>query len=70
MNPPPADIGMRLADVDTPALLVDLDAFERNLETMAHGISAVGVRLRPHAKTHKCAVIARRQVAHGAVGVC
>ena len=70
MNPPPAEIGMRLADVDTPALLVDLDAFERNLETMAHGASAAGVRLRPHAKTHKCAVIARRQMAHGAVGVC
>ena len=63
MNPPPAETGMRLADVDTPALLVDLDAFERNLETMAHGTSAAGVRLRPRAKTHKCAVIARRQMA-------
>ena len=70
MNPPPAEIGMRLADVDTPALLVDLDAFECNLETMARGTSAAGVRLRPHAKTHKCAVIARRQMARGAVGVC
>ena len=70
MNPPPAEVGIRLADVDTPALLVDLDAFERNLEAMAHGTSAAGVRLRPHAKTHKCAVIARRQMAHGAVGVC
>ena len=70
MNHPPAEIGMRLADVDTPALLVDLDAFERNLDAMAGNVSGAGVRLRPHAKTHKCAVIARRQMALGAVGVC
>ena len=70
MNHPPAEIGMRLRDVDTPALLVDLDAFERNLHVMAENISAAGVRIRPHAKTHKCAVIARRQMALGAVGIC
>ena len=70
MNHPPAEIGMRLADVDTPALVIDLDAFERNLRAMAENVSAAGVRLRPHAKTHKCAVIARRQMALGAVGVC
>lgn len=61
---------MALADVDTPALLVDLDAFERNLAAMAEHAAAAGVRIRPHAKTHKCAVIARRQMALGAVGVC
>ena len=70
MNHPPAEIGMPLADVDTPALLIDLDAFERNLDAMAERISAAGVRLRPHSKTHKCAVIARRQMALGAVGAC
>ena len=70
MNHPPAEIGMPLAEVDTPALLVDLDAFERNLAAMAEHVSTAGVRLRPHAKTHKCAVIARRQMALGAVGVC
>ena len=70
MNHPPAEIGMRLADVDTPALLVDLDAFERNLHAMADNVSVSGVRIRPHSKTHKCAVIARRQMALGAVGVC
>jgi D-serine deaminase-like pyridoxal phosphate-dependent protein len=59
---------MPLAEVDTPALLVDLDAFERNLATMAE--TARGVRLRPHAKSHKCPEIARRQIALGAVGVC
>lgn len=57
---PPAQIGMDLEDVDTPALLVDLDAFEGNLDRMASETSSRGVRLRPHAKTHKCAVIARQ----------
>ena len=70
MNHPPAEIGMPLAEVDTPALIVDLDAFERNLEAMSRNVSAAGVRIRPHAKTHKCAVIARRQMVLGAVGVC
>ncbi|MCY3703222.1 MAG: DSD1 family PLP-dependent enzyme [Rhodospirillales bacterium] len=69
-TPPPAQAGMPLADVDTPALLIEMDAFERNLDTMAHGIAAAGVRLRPHAKTHKCAPIVRRQMALGAVGAC
>ena len=69
-TPPPAQVGMPLADVDTPALLIDLDAFERNLDYMARGIAAAGVRLRPHAKTHKCAPIVHRQMALGAVGAC
>ena len=67
---PPAEIGMTLEEIDTPALLVDLDAFERNLQLMAANVESCGVRLRPHAKTHKCAVIARQQMALGAVGVC
>lgn len=67
---PPAEIGMRLEQVDTPALLIDLDAFERNLRRLAERAAALGVRLRPHAKTHKSPVIARRQIALGAVGVC
>ncbi|MDX1433213.1 MAG: DSD1 family PLP-dependent enzyme [Gammaproteobacteria bacterium] len=67
---PPAEVGMALEDVDTPALLVELDAFERNLERMAEAARAAGVALRPHAKTHKCAIIALRQMALGAVGVC
>ncbi len=66
----PALVGERLEDVDTPALVVDLDAFERNLRRMAESVSGRGVRLRPHAKTHKCAEIAKRQIALGAVGVC
>jgi D-serine deaminase-like pyridoxal phosphate-dependent protein len=67
---PPAEIGTRLVDVETPALLLDLDAFERNLARLAERTKQMGVRLRPHAKTHKSPVIARRQMALGAVGVC
>jgi D-serine deaminase-like pyridoxal phosphate-dependent protein len=67
---PPATVGMALADVDTPALVIDLDAFERNLQRMADFAARAGVRLRAHAKTHKSPVIAARQVALGAVGVC
>jgi D-serine deaminase-like pyridoxal phosphate-dependent protein len=62
--------GDPLSAVDTPALLLDLDAFERNLRRMAAAVHGTGVRLRPHAKSHKCPEIARRQVALGAVGVC
>lgn len=67
---PPAEIGMPLEDVDTPALLLDLEAFERNLRHLAEAVAAQPVRLRPHAKTHKCPMIAQRQIALGAVGVC
>jgi D-serine deaminase-like pyridoxal phosphate-dependent protein len=61
---------MPLEEVDTPALIIELDAFEANLTRMARAAKAAGVRLRPHAKTHKCALIALRQIALGAVGVC
>jgi len=61
---------MPLADVDTPALLIELDVFERNIARMAEAAAAHSVRLRPHAKTHKCPVIALKQMALGAVGVC
>jgi len=64
---PPAEIGMTLDEVDTPALIVDLDAFERNLRRLADRIAGTDVRARPHAKTHKCPVIALKQVALGAV---
>ncbi len=69
-TPAPAAIGMPVEDVDTPALLVDLDAFERNLKRMADAIKDSSARLRPHSKTHKCPVIALQQMALGAVGIC
>lgn len=67
---PPAEIGMSLFEVDTPALLIDLDAFERNLQRLPAAIAGTGVRLRPHSKTHKSPVIALKQMALGAVGIC
>lgn len=67
---PPAMPGMPLSEVDTPALLIDLDAFERNLKRMADAVSKAGVRLRPHAKTHKSPIIGQKQIALGAVGLC
>ena len=67
----PATIGMRLEDVQTPALIVDLDAFERNVKRMGDFARRMGVRHRAHAKTHKSADIARIQMElGGAVGVC
>ncbi|MDB5680954.1 MAG: threonine aldolase [Sphingomonas bacterium] len=56
--------------LNTPALIVDLDALEANIAAMAAFARASGVALRPHAKTHKSADIARLQIAAGAVGVC
>jgi len=58
------------AALDTPALVLDLDLLERNIATMAAHARAVGVALRPHAKTHKSIRIAELQVAAGALGVC
>ena len=56
--------------IDTPALVIDLDAMERNLARMADFCRERGVRLRPHAKMHKSAELSGLQIAHGAVGVC
>ena len=67
---PPARAGMPIEEVDTPALLVDLDALEGNIVRMAEAVKGNAVRLRPHAKSHKCAQIARAQIAAGAVGIC
>ncbi|MEM7124290.1 MAG: DSD1 family PLP-dependent enzyme [Pseudomonadota bacterium] len=58
------------AKLSTPALLLDLPAFERNLADMAAWAKQAGLELRPHAKTHKCSEIAKRQVAAGALGNC
>src|SRR5207247_1861137 len=60
MPPPPhASIGIALDEVDTPALVLDLDALERNVLRMTDAEKGSGVRLRPHAKSHKCAELAR-----------
>src|SRR5215471_5836992 len=57
-------------EIPTPALLLDLERFERNIAKMAAHVKAAGKKLRPHSKTHKCPEIARRQIAAGAVGIC
>jgi D-serine deaminase-like pyridoxal phosphate-dependent protein len=56
--------------LNTPVLVVDLDALERNIAAMAEFAAERGVRLRPHAKTHKSVDIARLQLARGAAGCC
>jgi D-serine deaminase-like pyridoxal phosphate-dependent protein len=58
------------AMLETPALLLDADAFERNIATLAGLARDAGIGLRPHAKTHKCANIAKAQLAAGALGIC
>ena len=69
-NAPLIGIPGSRARLDTPALVLDLDLMERNIATMAGHARAVGVSLRPHAKTHKSIRIAELQVAAGALGIC
>ena len=69
IQPPPAAIGQKLDEVDTPALILDLDAFEKNQRTLFDLVKG-RVRVRPHAKTHKSPEVAKRQMALGAVGMC
>ncbi len=64
-----AVFGQPVEELDTPALLVDLDALERNIAKMAQATRANGIVPRPHAKTHKCPHIARMQLDAGAVGI-
>jgi len=66
MTPTPA---LRVSDLDTPALLIDLDIMERNLRKLADYSRAHGLRIRPHTKTHKIPALARRQLDLGAAGL-
>lgn len=66
----PAAVGDPLSAVDTPSLVLDLDALEFNMNLMAKRCKQSGVDLRPHAKSHKSLEIARRQIAAGAIGIC
>lgn len=60
----------KIHDLPTPCLALDLDRFESNLDKMSAFTAAHRIALRPHAKTHKCVNIARRQVERGAIGIC
>jgi D-serine deaminase-like pyridoxal phosphate-dependent protein len=62
--------GVSKWDLDTPALCVDLDKMEKNIATMQSALKKYGLPSRPHAKTHKCAAIAKYQIATGSIGIC
>jgi len=64
-----AKIGCSLEEIDTPALLVDLDVMEANIEKMAERFMGMPSELRPHAKTHKTPLITHKQIRAGAIGV-
>lgn len=57
-------------DLDTPCLTIDIDILEENLAAMQAAVRAAGKDLRPHAKTHKCSIVAKKQILAGAIGVC
>jgi D-serine deaminase-like pyridoxal phosphate-dependent protein len=57
-------------DLPTPALVLDLNLLQSNIDKMARHARSSNIQLRPHAKTHKCPEIANRQLAAGAIGVC
>lgn len=63
-------VGQPVAAIDTPALVVDLDAMQRNLSRMAEFARKHGLKWRPHAKMHKSSAIAKLQMQAGAAGVC
>lgn len=65
-----AMVGESIDQIDTPALIMDLDAFERNNALLFGSLQSHAVRIRPHAKSHKCPEISKRQIALGAVGIC
>lgn len=61
---------MRMEQLETPALVVDLDIMEENMRTMDRLLEGTPIRLRPHYKSHKCPAIAKLQLEHGAKGIC
>jgi len=63
-------IGISKWELDTPALCVDLDRMEQNIARMQAAAKQFGIATRPHAKTHKSADIAKKQLAAGAIGIC
>jgi len=62
-------IGIHKSEIDTPALVIDLDAMESNIRRMADYFVTRSATLRPHSKTHKCPIIAHKQIEAGARGI-
>jgi len=67
---PPARPGDPLDAVDTPALLLDLDASDANVAALHAQAAAAGLAVRAHGKAHRCPRLALRQIAAGAIGLC
>ncbi len=65
-----SELGVSMWDLDTPALIVDLDLLEANISMMQRTVSRNGIATRPHAKTHKTPEVARIQLETGSVGIC
>ena len=65
-----SELGVSMWDLDTPALIVDLDLLEANISMMQRTVGQNGIATRPHAKTHKTPEIARIQLETGSVGIC
>lgn len=66
----PHKAGISKWELDTPALCVDLDKLQRNIDKLQRVCSSNKIAVRPHAKTHKCAEIAKLQMTAGAIGIC
>ena len=62
-------IGMKIEEIETPALIIDFDRFNNNMKKMQEHVESKGCSLRPHFKTHKSPLIAHMQVEKGAVGI-
>jgi len=60
---------MKISDLDTPAVLIDIDIMERNLQSMSQYCAAHSLKLRPHTKTHKIPELAHLQLRLGASGI-
>jgi 3-hydroxy-D-aspartate aldolase len=69
-DPVPLSEPVPVDELPTPALIIDVDVFERNLSKMQSHLQSNSMGLRCHTKMHKCPTIARKQIAGGAIGVC
>ena len=69
-DPVPLENPTSLWDLPTPALVVDEEALEHNLDKMASFFRGKTTKLRPHTKTHKCPILAQKQLDRGAIGIC